>query len=279
MREDVDWVEYWHALQAARVQQAGSQRRDFWDRRAPGLALAPPQDQTSDFVTLLEPWIHPSKTLIDVGAGVGRLSAFLADRLRWVKAVEPSEEMRKYIPRKHNLTVIPSPWQAAKPGQANFVICAHVLYSVKNPVPFIEKLEAAATERVFILMRDSPHTHPAQHLAPRGKIQPPRLRECFMLLRQIGIAPDLAMFTHPTYYYFANLEAAVEECRLSAGPGLEDQTARAWLAEKLQPQLDGTMVYDGGPMTSGVLHWNPRPNPSAALASINDHALLANDLA
>jgi Methyltransferase domain len=259
MGEDVDWVEYWHALQAARARQAGSQRRDFWDRRAPGFALAPPHDQSAHFVTFLEPWIHPSKTLVDVGAGVGSLSAFLADRLRWVTAVEPSEGMRKHIPPRPNLTVIPSPWQRVEVGQADLVICAHVLYSVTDPVPFIEKLEAAAIERVFILLRDSPHTHPAQHLAARGKMQPPQLRDCFMLLRQIGIAPDLAMFTQPTYYYFASLDAAVDECRLSAGPGLDEQAARAWLAAKLQPKPDGTLVYEGGPMISGVLHWNPRP--------------------
>lgn len=95
-----------------------------------------------------------------------------------------------------NLTVVPSPWQSAQVGEADLVICVHVLYSVKEPVRFIEKLEAAATERVFIVMRDSPHTHPAEHLAASGKVQPPQLRECFMLLRQIGIAPDVAMFTH-----------------------------------------------------------------------------------
>jgi SAM-dependent methyltransferase len=258
MLEDADWVENWIALQAARIQQAGGLRRDFWDRRAPGFALGSPSKQPTAFMTILEPWIDPAKTLIDVGAGVGRLSACLADRLRWVKAVEPSEAMRARIPAKSNLTVIPSSWQTAETGQADLVICVHVLYSIMDPVPFIEKLEAAATERVFIVMRDTPHTHPAEQFAAPGRVGPPRLRECFMLLRQIGIAPDLAMFTHPTRYYFASLEEAVEECRLSAGPSLDERAARALLADRLQPQPDGTKLYYGGAITSGVLHWSPR---------------------
>ena len=258
MPADQDWAEYWRALQAARAEQAGGKRRDFWDRRAPGFALTPAQDKPGDFMAFLEPWIQPSRTLIDVGAGIGRLAAALTERLRWVKAVEPSPRMRSHIPGKPNLTVIPSHWQSAQAGEADLVTCVHVLYSVTEPVRFIEKLEAAATERVFIVMRDSPHTHPAEHLAAAGKVQPPQLRECFMLLRQIGIAPDVAMFTHPTRYHFADLDEAVEECRLSAGPGFDERVARTWLAENLQPQPDGVMVYDGGVMTSGVLHWNPR---------------------
>jgi Methyltransferase domain len=257
---DLDWAEYWHTLQTARAGQAGGMRRDFWDRRAPGFALALPQDRPGDFMVFLEPWIHPARTLIDVGAGIGHLSVALTERLQWVKAVEPSQGMRNHIPHRSNLTVIPSHWQSAEAGQADLVICVHVLYSIPDPVNFIEKLETAATERVFIMMRDSPHTHPAEHLAAPGKVQPPQLRECFMLLRQIGIAPDVAMFTHPTRYHFANLDEAVEECRLSVGPGFNERAARAWLTENLQPQPGGVMVYDGGIMTSGVLHWNPRRN-------------------
>jgi hypothetical protein len=265
---DRNWVGHWRELQTACASQAGSKRRDFWDRRAPGFALAPRrQDQPGDFMAFLGPWIYPAKTLIDVGAGVGHLSAPLAERLRWVKAVEPSQGMRNHIPGKPNLTVVPNPWQYAEVGQADLVICVHVLYSVTDPVPFIEKLEAAATERVFVVMRDSPHTHPAERLAARGRARPPQLRECFMLLRQIGIAPDVTMFTHPTRYRFADLDCAVEECRLSAGPGFDEQAARAWLAENLQLQPDGVMVYDGGLMTSGVLHWSPRRGPSPSVIS------------
>jgi hypothetical protein len=253
----MDWVKHWRALQTARAEQAAGQSCNFWDRRASGFALAPVHKKPTDFLAFIEPWLHPAKTLIDVGAGVGYISAFLAGRLRWVKAIEPSQGMRNHIPRKPNLTVIPSNWQDAEAGQADLVTCIHVLYSVQDPVGFIEKLEAAATERVFIVMRDSPHTHPAEHLAAPEKVQPPLLRECFMLLRQIGIAPDVAMFTHPTRYYFASLEAAVQECHLSVGPRFNEPAARAWLAEHLQPRPDGVLVYDGGCMTSGALHWNP----------------------
>jgi methyltransferase family protein len=270
MPVDVDWADHWREMQVVRAEQAGGQRRDFWDRRAPGFALAPAPDQQGqqgNFLDFIEPWIHPTRTLIDVGAGVGRLSVPLTNRLRWVTAVEPSQGMRDHIPCKPNLTVIPSPWHSAEVAAADLVICVHVLYSVRDPVRFIEKLDAAATEHVFIVMRDSPHTHPAERLRDSEKAQPPQLRECFMLLRQIGIAPDIAMFTHSTSYYFANLEAAVAECRLSVGPTFDEPAGRAWLAENLQPQPDGVLAYDGGTMTSGILHWSPQRSSRSPGAS------------
>ena len=60
---EVDWVEHWRGLQRARVAQAnGNQRHDFWDRRAPGFALAM-QDRTDDFVRFIDPWLDEKKLL------------------------------------------------------------------------------------------------------------------------------------------------------------------------------------------------------------------------
>ena len=261
---DRNWVGHWRELQTACASQAGSKRRDFWDRRAPGFALAPRrQDQPGDFMAFLGPWIHPAKTLIDVG---GRRGAPVGSAGRTVAVGESGGAFArdaKSYPRKPNLTVVPNPWQYAEVGQADLVICVHVLYSVTDPVPFIEKLEAAATERVFVVMRDSPHTHPAERLAARGRARPPQLRECFMLLRQIGIAPDVTMFTHPTRYRFADLDCAVEECRLSAGPGFDEQAARAWLAENLQLQPDGVIGLRRRPHDIGSAALEPAARPIA----------------
>jgi 2-polyprenyl-3-methyl-5-hydroxy-6-metoxy-1,4-benzoquinol methylase len=100
-----------------------------------------------------EPWIDPDKALVDVGAGVGHLAAPLAERLRWVTPVEPSAGMWRHIPGRPNLFVVASTWEEAEAGTADLVICLHVLYSVRDPVRFIEKLEAAANERVSTRFR------------------------------------------------------------------------------------------------------------------------------
>ena len=74
----------------------------------------------------------------------------------------------------------------------------------------------------------------------------------------MGVAPDVAMASYPTFHRFESLEQAVEECRTHVGQGWDDQRARAWLEANLRPDQDGTLVCDGGQVTAGVLHWRPR---------------------
>src|SRR5437660_8367446 len=145
---DIDWVERWKSLVENRAGLAGGHSRsDYWDQRARSYARST-QVRADEFLAVLEPYLAPSKTLIDVGAGTGRHAAPLAARLEWVTAVEPSQGMRDRIPNADNMTVIGSAWMDADPAPADLVVCVHVLYEVAEPIPFIEKLERRARERV-----------------------------------------------------------------------------------------------------------------------------------
>ncbi len=162
------------------------------------------------------------------------------------------------MPRLRNVEIVGCSWQTARVAPADLVICVNVLHGDAEPVPFIEKLEAAATERVFLVMRDSPSTHPADRLAPGQRPRQPMTRDAFLLMRQIGVTPDLAMLRHPSQHHFASVEAAVDECRLCLGNLDDEEAARAWLAANTRSCERGHLVYDGGDVVSGVLHWSPR---------------------
>jgi SAM-dependent methyltransferase len=255
---DVDWAAHWRTLVEAREAQIGtSHSGDWWAPRA-GQFARQMRTQTDWLVGFLEPWLRPDATLIDVGAGTGRHATPLAGRLDWVTAVEPSQAMREHIPTAANMTVIGSTWEDAEPAPADLVICAHVLYPVADPVPFIEKLERAARERVFVMMRDAPNTHPGEVIGRPGRGREPWLRDCHLLLRQMGVGPDMTMTTYSSTYRYDGLEAAVELCRSHAGLSWDEERGRAWLEANLRPDEDGTLVYDGGEITAGVLHWKPR---------------------
>jgi SAM-dependent methyltransferase len=255
---DVDWAAHWRSLVEAREAQIGrAGTDDWWDRRARRFAFSM-RGQPDWFLAFLEPWLRPDRTLIDVGAGTGRHAGPLAERLDWVTAVEPSQAMRERIPAAGNMTVIASGWQDAEPAAADLVICVHVLYPVADVVPFLEKLERLARERVFVVLRDSPHRHPGEDIAGPGRAREPWLRDCLLLLRQLGVAPDLALTTYPTFHRFESLEQAVEECRTHVGRAWDEQRGRAWLEAHLRPDEDGSLRYEGGDVTSGVLHWKPR---------------------
>jgi hypothetical protein len=255
---DIDWAAHWRHLVQTRAAQAGGQTHDhFGDRRARqfGFSMA---GQPDPFLEFLEPWLHPSRTMIDVGAGIGRHVVPLSERLDWVTAVEPAQAMREQIPSLDNLTVIGSNWEDADPAPADLVICVSVLYPIAEPVPFLQKLESHGRERVFVALRDSVQPHPAELMAGEARVREPRLRDCYLLLREMGIMPDVTMYERPVFFRFESLEAAVEDCRLRLGPMWDEHAGPSWLASNLRPAEDETLIYEAGPMTSGVLHWTPR---------------------
>jgi 2-polyprenyl-3-methyl-5-hydroxy-6-metoxy-1,4-benzoquinol methylase len=182
---ECDWLEYWRRLVLAARRASPSVGDDPWAERAEEYHARRGSD-SAPLIQVLEPWLSPSKTLIDVGAGTGRHAVPLAAKLDWVTAVEPSEAMRALIPPVDNMTVIASTWEDAEVAPADLVICSHVLYGVPEPVPFIEKLESYARERVFIFMRDEPRDGEGEHRRPR-------LQDLYNLLRQIGVAPDVTV--------------------------------------------------------------------------------------
>jgi SAM-dependent methyltransferase len=255
---EVDWAAHWRAVVEAR-EAGGLHTEGFWNQSGERFARLArcPQAGFDQLMAFWEPWLAPSRTLLDVGAGAGRYAVPLARRLDWVTAVEPSQGMREHIPPLDNLTIIASGWEDAEPAPADLVICVNVLYSITEPVPFIQKLESHARERVFVVLRDGALPHPAKLIAPE-LAREPGIRDCFLLLRQLGVTPDLAMMRYPVPFKFESMEEAVEDCRLRLGSDWEESAGRALLESYLLPQEDGTLLYEAGEVTSGVLHWKPR---------------------
>jgi SAM-dependent methyltransferase len=257
---DIDWVEHWRRLVQDRSAAAGSHSDPtYWDRRAASFARST-RTRVDDFLAVVAPYTSARKTLIDVGAGAGRHALPLAERLEWVTAVEPSEGMRAQIPARDNMTVVASMWEDAEVAPADLVICAHVLYGVEEPAPFITKLGRSARERVFVMLREGQIPHPAAIIRDRllGSRGPrlPQFSDLFMLLLQMGIAPDVNFISYPIVQRYADLSEAWADCQSLIGAGLDEAQARATLKEILVQDGD-ELVFNGGLTLSGIAHWHP----------------------
>jgi len=257
----MDWVGSWKQIVDERATHAGTRPNPgYWDRRAPSFARST-QARADEFLKVIEPYLSPVKTLIDAGAGTGRHAVPLAERLEWVTAVEPSEGMRSMIPPRDNMTVVASTWEDAAVAPADLVICSHVLYGVADVEPFVLKLESCARERVFIMLRESDLPHPAAAIRKRlqGDEGPrmPRFSDLFMLLIQLGIAPDVKFLNYQSVTRYSNLDEALVDASALVGDTWDEATGRAMLEELLVPD-DGELVFDGGTVLSGVAHWQPR---------------------
>jgi hypothetical protein len=257
----MDWVGSWRRIVEERASLSNA-RPDpgYWDRRAPSFARST-QARADEFLKVVDPYVSPTRTLIDAGAGTGRHAVPLSERLEWVTAVEPSEGMRSMIPHRDNMTVVASTWEDAEVAPADLVICSHVLYGVADASAFIAKLERSARERVFIMLRQSDLPHPAAAIRKRiqGDIGPPmpRFSDLFMLLIQMGIAPDVKFLSYQSVTRYANLDEALVDARALMGDGWDETIGRPMLEELLSRE-NGELVFEGGTVLSGVAHWQPR---------------------
>jgi SAM-dependent methyltransferase len=257
----MDWETNWKEIVRERAAGAATHADPgYWDRRARSFARST-QTRKDDFLNVIEPYLSPRKTLIDAGAGAGRHAVPLAQRLEWVTAVEPSEGMRALIAPQDNMTVVASTWEDAEVAPADLVISSHVLYGVADPKAFIEKLERSARERVFIMLRQSELPHPAAAMRKRlhGDAGPrmPRFSDLFMLLIEMGIAPDVSFLRYTSITRYADLEEGLTDVRSLVGDGWDEAKGRAMLEEILTCEGD-ELIYNGGTVLTGVAHWQPR---------------------
>jgi hypothetical protein len=257
----MDWEAHWKDVVHARASLAGTHADPgYWDRRAPSFARST-RARVDEFLKVIDPYLSPSKTLIDAGAGAGRHAVPLSERLEWVTAVEPSEGMRAQIPPRDNMTVVASSWEDAQVAPADLVICCHVMYAVADPVPFITKLEESARERVFIMLRETELPQPAvairRQLAGAEGPRMPRFSDLFMLLLEIDIAPDVSFQRYQSVSRYADMDEAVADTRSVVGEGWNEAAGRAML-EKMLTREGDDLVYNGGAVLTGVAHWQPR---------------------
>jgi hypothetical protein len=257
---DFDWAEHWRQLVATREAEAPiDPDQDFWASVAPHLAYDPEAVADDPLLKVMEPYLDPRKTAIDAGAGAGRHSVPLADRLEWVTAVEPSEGMRAVIPHRDNLTVVASSWEDAEVAPADLVVCAHVLYFVADVGSFVEKLSRSAKERVFVLMRDRKFVAPSEPLfevltgKPRTRM--PYAADAWNLVRSLGLAPVFETVEYETEQVYDDLDTAVAECRHRLSAVWDEDRARPWLEEHLVRRDDGRLGYKGE-MVGGIVHWS-----------------------
>lgn len=223
-------VERWDALLQARARQMdaayarlGRTSADFWDRRARGFHRTTRDTVARDpFFSRLQREVIPGTTVLDVGAGTGRFTLALAPLVEHVTAVEPNQTMLNYLREDlseqglNNITVVQTTWEDA-PGDlsADIVICSHVLYPIKEVVPFLAKLQAATRRACYLYLRanhfDALTAHLWRHFHGDERCLPPGYIHALDVLFEMGIYADVEIVKLPVSMRFPSLDVAVDE--------------------------------------------------------------------
>jgi SAM-dependent methyltransferase len=214
--------------------------------------------------------VSARSSVLDVGAGPGRHTLALAPHVGRVTAVDPSAAMLAFLRGDvekeglSNVKIVQSEWQSADVPVSDIVICSHVLYPIADVVPFVKRLAAHATERVFVFLRLDPLPTDmglwADFYGVPLQLQPTAV-DLFNLLAQIGIAADVEVVHHRFRWTFATIDEAVAHVGNSLCLPEDDpaplEKLRALLEAKLIRWPNGRLGPDTQSARSATLSWVP----------------------
>ena len=242
---------------------------DHWRLSAQQFA-ADPHRSGDELLDRLVSQVGPNQTLIDVGAGGGRLALPLALRCRHVTAVEPSEGMTSVFFEQalehgiENVSLVQARWEDVQVEPADIVLCAHVIYTVTEIEEFVRKMEAHARERVIIVLYDAAPQSQTYPLWKRvhgvERLPLPSVSEFEEVLAQLGIGVRMDRLTPQPPRGFDSVEAAAAQLssRLYVDDGSpEGDKLEEALREALE-ERDGVFTIRGAKSLTPVLvSWQP----------------------
>lgn len=195
-------------VQRERIAGAG----DMWANAA-GTFKADVRAPLDELRTTIASYIEPGDVLLDVGGGAGRLSLPLASRCREVVCIDPSPAMADVFEATardagiENARYMRSDWLDAEGVAGDIALVAHVTYFVPRILPFVEKLQRAASRRVVVASRS---------VAPPNQVAP-----FYALLRGEPLAPVPGPAELLAALRAMNIPAEL----IDAGPALAPTTA------------------------------------------------------
>lgn len=226
---------------AARVDAVLAQRTRLRGPAPPGdafgelpadhpLLKTDPHRELDPTLQLIASYLEPDDIIVDVGGGGGRNGLPLALRTREVINVDPSANMLAAFTTTaqqtgiRNVQAVHGDWLTLDPvPQGTVALVNHVAYLTREIVPFIQRLEQAASRLVVITVGSPPppsRNRAAFQVCYQEPSEPvPGHVELVNVLWELGLEPDvrmlpvLPMTTDPAPTYETAVQLALAQLR------------------------------------------------------------------
>jgi SAM-dependent methyltransferase len=233
-----------------------------------GMFRADPRRRDDPSLEALRLLVRPTDTVLDIGAGGGRLALPLALETRQVIAIDPSEGMLNVLRdglAEHgirNVEVINGRWpQVASGVEADVALISHIGYDVEDIGPFLDAMESAARRLCVAVLLEQPPPTEADRLWPdvhgEARAALPSLPEFLSLLLARGKLFEVQLVDRSPQSYGEpdQLLAWLRQQLWVTPDGPKDRRLQEVLHKRLS-EREGRYALSWNPVRVGVVTWS-----------------------
>ncbi len=241
MHRIIDWNEFWKAVYASspdRVEK-GRDPAAHWNKRAAAYRRATRDERraTEQELAILD--LRPGETVLDVGAGTGRLAVPVARTAAHVTALDPSEGMLAVLREqmaaagRTNYSCVRMRWEDTVIGkdiEPHDVVIAAFSIGFYDLAAALEKLDAAARRAVYLFWHAGEWRDPVEMALYRAVFgEEATMRKGYPdyiypvnILHDAGIYPNVRIYHAVWDAVYDSVEDAARAWAAMHNPGMED---------------------------------------------------------
>ena len=274
MEKATDWLLLWRQIVERQrtvepvAEGPWSEEDDPWREKAEAFVTRANRkwsrpDPLRDF---LASRVRPDAMVLDIGAGAGDWSIYLAPRVGRVTAFDPSPAMRRTIIGRvasaglANVDVVAGFWPKTPVEPHDVVLCMHAVYGATDFAAYVRRLDATARRGVYLLLKAPIPGGVMAEAAERVWGQPhdsPNFVVAYNALLQLGFLPSAMVDPSPWgIWRSTSLDAALDDVkrRLAiVGDPTHDAFLRDLLARRLT-RIGDEYVWPAS-VCSALVYW------------------------
>jgi SAM-dependent methyltransferase len=261
----INWNELWKATHAGGFHHHGKDLAAHWDSRARlfNKRVMKNRERANSQVAILG--LTPAETVLDVGAGTGRLALPMSRQAKSITALDQSAGMLTCLQENMaaegigNIRCIQKSWQdvALDELEPHDVVLSSNSLGVYDLKEALSKMDALARRAVYIFtFSDGKRDDGLRKFLKesgegkkggghgRHEVGPADYLVMYNLLADMGILADIKMMTWQSDEHYASLDEAVAEWKeMHEVPDEKDQMLREFLSQRLTMDGSGLCMH------------------------------------